>query len=121
VTHGFLYDSRSGSFTTIYVPGSTFTIAYGINNLGQIVGYFGVPSPGNNIAHGFIYEGGNFTTIDDPDAKYFTVVSGINDQGQIVGSFALAQQYGGLNAAAAALDFPNVQALQNAILEFCGG
>jgi hypothetical protein len=34
---------------------------------------------------------------------------------------ALAQQHGGLNAAAAALNFPSVQALQSAILEFCGG
>ena len=32
---------------------------------------------------------------------------------------ALAQQYGGLNNAAASLDFPSVQALQNAILSFC--
>jgi hypothetical protein len=34
---------------------------------------------------------------------------------------ALAQQYGGLNAAASALSFPNVQALQNAITISCGG
>jgi hypothetical protein len=34
---------------------------------------------------------------------------------------ALAQQYGGLNNAAAALDYSSVSALQNAILEFCGG
>jgi hypothetical protein len=32
---------------------------------------------------------------------------------------ALAQQYGGLDAAAAALGFPSVQALQDAIREFC--
>ena len=32
---------------------------------------------------------------------------------------ALAQQYGGLNAAAATLGYPSVQALQNAIMEFC--
>jgi hypothetical protein len=32
---------------------------------------------------------------------------------------ALARQYGGLNAAATALDFSTVQALQNAIMEFC--
>jgi hypothetical protein len=32
---------------------------------------------------------------------------------------ALARQYGGLNAAAAALGFPSVQALQEAIREFC--
>jgi hypothetical protein len=32
---------------------------------------------------------------------------------------ALARQYGGLNAAAAAQGYPSVQALQEAILEFC--
>jgi YVTN family beta-propeller protein len=34
---------------------------------------------------------------------------------------ALAGQFGGLNAAAAALGFSSVGALQNAILAFCGG
>jgi hypothetical protein len=34
---------------------------------------------------------------------------------------ALARQFGGLNSAASALNFPSVQALQNAIREFCGG
>jgi hypothetical protein len=40
-----------------------------------------------------------------------------NCQGQSVS--ALAQQFGGLEAAAAALGFPSVQALQDAIREFC--
>ena len=34
---------------------------------------------------------------------------------------ALAKKYGGLNAAAAALGYPSVTALQNAIAAFCGG
>jgi uncharacterized repeat protein (TIGR03803 family) len=34
---------------------------------------------------------------------------------------ALARQYGGLNAAAAALGYPSVRALQNAIVEYCEG
>jgi hypothetical protein len=34
---------------------------------------------------------------------------------------ALAHQYGGINAAASALDFPSVQGLQDAIGAFCGG
>jgi hypothetical protein len=34
---------------------------------------------------------------------------------------ALARQFRGLNAAAAALGFPGVPALQDAILAFCGG
>jgi hypothetical protein len=42
-----------------------------------------------------------------------------NCHGQSVA--ALSQKYGGLNAAAAALTFPSVQALQNAISAFCGG
>jgi hypothetical protein len=40
-------------------------------------------------------------------------------QGQSVS--ALAQQYGGLNSAAAALGFDSVSVLQNAVGEFCGG
>jgi len=34
---------------------------------------------------------------------------------------ALARQYGGLNAAAAALGYPSVRALQKAIMDFCEG
>jgi len=34
---------------------------------------------------------------------------------------ALAKQFGGLNNAAAKLGYPSVDALQNAIMEFCGG
>jgi len=34
--HGFL--DVNGAFTTIDVPGSHFTLLYGINNSGQIVG-----------------------------------------------------------------------------------
>jgi hypothetical protein len=41
-----------------------------------------------------------------------------NCQGQ--SASALAQQYGSLNAAAAALKFSSVAALQNAIKAFCG-
>jgi hypothetical protein len=33
----------------------------------------------------------------------------------------LVQKYGGLNAAAAALAFPSVPALQEAVMEFCVG
>jgi uncharacterized membrane protein len=36
--HGFLLDQ--GHYTTLDVPGSTWTEAYGINASGQIVGYY---------------------------------------------------------------------------------
>jgi hypothetical protein len=37
--HGFVLDT-DGSFTAIDVPGASGTFAYGINDSGQIVGYF---------------------------------------------------------------------------------
>jgi uncharacterized membrane protein len=37
-THGFVWDD--GDFRTIDVPGATATGAIGINNRGQIVGYY---------------------------------------------------------------------------------
>jgi uncharacterized membrane protein len=38
-THAFLFNN--GRFSTIDVPGSTWTIATGINNIGQIIGGYG--------------------------------------------------------------------------------
>ena len=48
-THGFL--DTGGSFTTIDVPGSSFTIANGINDARQIVGTF---ESGFAVEHGFL-------------------------------------------------------------------
>jgi hypothetical protein len=72
------------SFTTIDVPGANgITAASGINDSGQIVGYFR-----DALAfHGFLDTGGSFTTIDAPDEDFelYTSVGGINNSGQIVG------------------------------------
>jgi YVTN family beta-propeller protein len=55
-----------------------------------------------------------------PPARKFAGTPGFsNCHGQSVA--ALAQQFGGLKAAAAALGFPSVQALQDAIKTFCRG
>jgi probable HAF family extracellular repeat protein len=67
------------TFTTIYVPGSTGTVANGVNDAGQIVGTFSDSSGG----HGFLYSGGVYTTLNAPVTPY-----GINDKGQIVGTFS---------------------------------
>ncbi|MFZ1095889.1 MAG: hypothetical protein WAN75_42860 [Xanthobacteraceae bacterium] len=83
---GFIYDH--GSYTTISVPSSSgeFTTPTGINDLGQVVGYY---RDGTNAYRGFIYSNGVYTTIDDPNGQIAygtgTVLNGINDQGQIVG------------------------------------
>ena len=53
-------------------------------------------------------------------ATQFTGTAGTpNCHGKTVA--ALAQQYGGLNAAAAALGYSSVRVLQNAIRAFCAG
>jgi probable HAF family extracellular repeat protein len=74
------------SFTTFNAPGATGfgTNAFGINDSGQIVGFFF--DAGNTTTHGFLDTGGSFTTINAPGA-IDTYAYGINDSGQIVGSF----------------------------------
>jgi hypothetical protein len=56
------------------------TTPQGINDLGQIVGgYFD-----GSFGHGFLYDAGTFTTIDNPNSVR-TTLQGINNAGQIVG------------------------------------
>ena len=69
----------SRQFHMLQVPGSTYTVAYGLNKLGQIVGAY-VRGSGS----GFLYDSGTFTTISDPLGSS-TVAAGINDAGVIVG------------------------------------
>jgi probable HAF family extracellular repeat protein len=92
-SHGFVYDSGSGTYTTTLNdpsnPGPPYdTSPKGINNAGQIIGsYF----DSNSRSHGFLYDGGNnYATIDDPAAgasANVTTLAGINDAGQIVGYY----------------------------------
>ena len=76
------YTTTTYTTTTLALPGSTVTSATGINDVGQIVGYF-VDAMGY---HGFLYTGGSFSTLDVPGSTV-TFATGINDVGQIVGYF----------------------------------
>ncbi len=84
--------AQSRTYTTIDFPGAIETGASGINNLGQIVGGYVLP---DGSRHGFLYFGGNFTTIDDPNALMGSYALGINNSGQIVGAFDLNTPEGG--------------------------
>ncbi len=61
--HPLVMQAADGyTFSTIEVPGSSLTIASGIDLLGRVVGYYS-DSTGT---HGFLYNSGSFTRIDYP-------------------------------------------------------
>ncbi len=70
-------------YVIIDYPGSTSTLAYGINNLGDIVGNYAV----NGQGYGFLYSGGKFKTLTYPGGTA-TEATGINDSGEIVGTYS---------------------------------
>lgn len=71
------------STTPIAVPGALQTVPNGINDSGDVVGYFFDQS---STVHAFVAEHGRFSPIDIQGAA-FTIPSAINDLGQIAGYF----------------------------------
>jgi probable HAF family extracellular repeat protein len=95
-TEGFLYSA--GSFTLINFPGADSTSAFGINDIGDIVGSTSFPGVGG--ASGYILSGGRFTKLDHPDASssggsLLTGAFGVNSAGKVVGIFTDAGAYRG--------------------------
>jgi probable HAF family extracellular repeat protein len=68
-------------FSTIDPPGSTYTIATAINDLGQIVGFY---EDANHVTHAFVETGGHYVTID-PNNSLESGAVGINASGQTIG------------------------------------
>ena len=79
--YGFIYNINTGTYTTLNDPLATGgTFAQGINDAGQVVGYF-------NSASGdqaFLYSNGTYTLLS-PSPTSFNIATGINDAGKIVG------------------------------------
>jgi probable HAF family extracellular repeat protein len=72
------------TFTIFYDPSATNgTQAFGINDMGQIVGTYNTSSG----THAFLYSGGVFTTIDDP-VNGHTFAYGINNNGHVAGTLS---------------------------------
>jgi probable HAF family extracellular repeat protein len=80
-----LASAQTAGYTTIDYPGSTTTSAWGINNLGDVVGVYSLPDKTN---HGFLWSGGKLSSIDYPGAAG-TDTWGINDHGDIVGDYTM--------------------------------
>jgi uncharacterized protein (TIGR03437 family) len=83
-----LAHAQTYTFVEFDVPGARAVIATGINNRGQVAGWF---TDAGNTAHGFVRspDGATVTTFDLPAPLPGTLrVNGINNLGQIVGSFS---------------------------------
>jgi probable HAF family extracellular repeat protein len=93
-SHGFLYSG--GGYLTLdhplALPGTTH--ALGINDAGEVVGYYDTNSPVQPFpaVHGFLYSGGTYYTLDDPSASPppggGTVAYSINNAGQVLGRYS---------------------------------
>ena len=114
--HGYTYDLATGAITTLDFPGIIdATTAYGINDLGEIVGGYcpGILTcPPNSVgptSKGFLYANGVFTTLHFPGSGE-TQASGINNAGVIVGEYIynLAGPFGFIyqNGAFQTINFP---------------
>jgi uncharacterized membrane protein len=72
-----------GAYQILTVPGSTASIATGINGAGWIVGVY---ADLGGVLRGFASSGGAFSNVDFPGATG-TQAIGLNDAGQIVGNY----------------------------------
>ena len=73
---------RGRTFTPIDFPGSVGTKVSGINDRGEMVGYYDTDTHGR----GFALRDGRFTTIDPP-GSLTSLPSGIDNRGRIVGGY----------------------------------
>ena len=79
-TDSFVYNN--GAYTSLNYPGAATTYAAGINDSGQISGYYQPVSSGDSF--GFFDDAGTFTSIEAP-GTYQTFVLGLNNLGVVVG------------------------------------
>lgn len=80
--HGFFYDGSVA--TVIDLPGAVTTNILGMNDNGDLVGYFNDGAP--NYNRGFIKSGNSITVLDYPGAVWTQAID-INDSGVVVGYY----------------------------------
>jgi hypothetical protein len=96
--HPFIYDTAAQTWTFFDIPNAFDVWPQGVNNSGEVVGYFDAPDPLNPnslVAHGFIRAtDGTITIFDDPLSTNGTRPMGVNNLGQIVGQYNTGPDHG---------------------------
>lgn len=85
---------HDGDLTTFSAPGSTNTMALGINNSDEVVGTYAI----GNSTHGFVWSGGHLRTVDDPHGVGATTINGLNSAGDLVGFYTSGNNVDGFLA-----------------------
>lgn len=81
--HGFIF--KNGTWTLLDFPGANSTFPHGINNSGEISGYY---LDANFNVRGFSYQNGTFSEVNVPiNWGTSTGVGSVNDLGVLVGSY----------------------------------
>jgi hypothetical protein len=86
--HGFVYSIGKGLATFTNIPDSSSVTDAGVNDRGQIAGFFNPTSgaPSGVQTEGFVIMGGTVTALNFPDATV-TMALGVNNHGEVVGSY----------------------------------
>ena len=85
---GHAFQLLNGVLQTITPPGSSSSVAFGVNDLGTVVGQSVAPTLGTTP--GFSLTRGQFGTVSPPPGALATVVNaqGVNNSGAVVGFFS---------------------------------
>jgi hypothetical protein len=76
---------HSGQLIKFAFPGATITQAFGLNDLGEVVGVYTLSS---TVTHGFTWtQRHGFRTVNDPHGVNTTIINGVNDLGDLVGFY----------------------------------
>ena len=81
----------NGKHILLNIPGADHTLATGLNDLNQVVGYYYTPyiqgKSGLSRIHGFLWRNNRFYKIDFPLPNTYTRLWSINRQGKILGDY----------------------------------
>jgi hypothetical protein len=79
---------NNGKEFELNVPGSSSTMATGINDGDEVVGNYTLGAGNAMTTFGFTWTpGGGFDTVSDPKGVGATTVNGVNDHGRLVGFY----------------------------------